>query len=80
MQLREQGSLAQNVTLDSRVNTHTFTSVTPGTLCRVAVVAKSKGKESDLVSEEVLTGKKSQAFSVQRMFLYSKISVPVKRP
>lgn len=57
LRLTEQGSLTQNVTLDSRVSTYTFTSVTAGTLCRVAIVAESEGKQSDLVSEEILTGK-----------------------
>lgn len=75
--LTEQGMLTQNITLDSGVTTHTFTSVTPGTLCRVTIVAESNGKQSDLVSEEVLTGKikivglssSSNLFSVESLHL-----------
>ena len=65
----EQESLVQNVTVGSRVTSHSFTGVTPGTLHTVAVVVESMGIQSSPVAKDVYTGK-TKAISVPvRFFL-----------
>ncbi|XP_063053335.1 receptor-type tyrosine-protein phosphatase beta-like [Engraulis encrasicolus] len=53
--LSEQGKMTQNATLASGVTSHTFTGVTPGTKCKVSLVAESMGLKSSPVSREVYT-------------------------